>query len=223
LGASRSGRALRVDPEIAAPSEREKLMALFRKDRDPRGGGADHDRSQPSERVAEQSVSSGNGPERGGSNMATSYPSSAEKTPDVNGSQASAFLGRGTRVSGKIAFEGPARVEGQVEGEVVASDALVVGETAVLNAQISGGTIVIHGKVTGDITASKRLEIRAPGRVYGNVTTPSLIIEEGVVFEGHCSMGAAENRGGKVTLLAKEEKPGVAAPAAPLKAQGDAK
>jgi cytoskeletal protein CcmA (bactofilin family) len=160
--------------------------------------------------------------------MASSYPSSADRPLESTNGQASAFLGRGTRVSGKITFEGPARIEGQVEGEVVASDSLLVGETAVLNAQLSGSTVVIHGKVTGDINATKRLEIRAPGRVYGNVTTPSLIIEEGVVFEGHCSMGAAENRGSKVTLLAKDDKPPIAAappqsPQAALKVQGDVK
>jgi cytoskeletal protein CcmA (bactofilin family) len=157
--------------------------------------------------------------------MASSYPASSEKTSETNTGQASAFLGRGTRVSGKISFEGPAKVEGQVEGEVLANDSLIVGETAVLNAQISGGAVVIHGKVTGDINATKRLEIRAPGRVYGNVTTPSLIIEEGVVFEGHCSMGAAESRGGKVTLLAKDDKPASAPPPTPvtLKAQGEVK
>ncbi|HZR84819.1 MAG TPA: polymer-forming cytoskeletal protein [Candidatus Binatia bacterium] len=202
-------------------------MALFRKDRDRdvlRSPHAD-DRRESSERAAETGNSHGTDLERGRSSMATSYASSAEKAPDLNSSQASAFLGRGTRVSGKIIFEGPARIEGQVEGEVAASDSLLVGESAVLNAQISGGTIVIHGKVTGDINASKRLEIRAPGRVYGNVTTPSLVIEEGVVFEGHCSMGAAENRGSKVTLLAKEEKPAAMSPPVPtaLKAQGDVK
>lgn len=130
-----------------------------------------------------------------------------------------AFLGQGTRLSGRIAFDGPARIEGDVEGEISAPDSLLVGESAVLNAQISGGTIVIHGKVTGDITATKRLEIRAPGKVYGNVTTPSLVIEDGVVFEGHCSMGAAESRAAKVTILAKEDKPAIAT-APTLKAQG---
>lgn len=131
-----------------------------------------------------------------------------------------AFLGQGTRLTGRIAFEGPARIEGEVEGEIHAPDSLFVGESAVLNAQIAGGTIVIHGKVTGDITATKRLEIRAPGKVYGNLTTPSLVIEDGVVFEGHCSMGASESRAGKVTILAKEDKPTAAAPAPALKAQG---
>ncbi len=157
--------------------------------------------------------------------MASSYTSTAEKSLDAGTAQASAFLGRGTRVSGKVAFEGPARIEGQLEGEVIANDSLLVGESALLNAQITGATVVIHGKVTGDIHATKRLEIRAPGRVYGNVTTPSLVIEEGVVFEGHCSMGASESRGTKVTLLAKEEKaaPVTAAPPTTLKAQGDLK
>ena len=106
----------------------------------------------------------------------------------------------------------------------MASDSLLIGEAAVLNAQVNGVTVVIHGKVTGDINASKKLEIRAPGRVFGNVTTPSLVIEEGVVFEGHCSMGVADTKADrKVTLLAKEEK-AVAAPAPPpqLKVQGDA-
>lgn len=132
--------------------------------------------------------------------------SSMSTSRDAAGGE-SAFLGQGTRVSGKISFDGPARIEGQVEGEVVASASLEIGEPALLNAQVTGETIVIRGKVTGDISASRKLEIRAPGKLFGNVTTPSLVIEEGVVFEGHCSMGASEDRAErKVTLLAKEEK-----------------
>ena len=120
----------------------------------------------------------------------------------------SAVLGRGTRISGKISFEGKARIDGQVEGEIIAGDYLEIGQSALVNAQINGSVIVVQGKVTGDLTATKKLEIRAPGRLYGNVTTPSLVIEEGVVFEGHCSMGASEGRSGdRVTLLAKEETP----------------
>ncbi len=139
-------------------------------------------------------------------------------------SRETAFLGKGTRLSGKVSFEGTARIEGQVEGEIVANDTLLIGESALVNAQISGGTIVIHGKVTGDITASKKLEIRAPGRLYGNVTTPSLVIEEGVVFEGHCSMGATEARGDrKVTLLAKDDRGAESGPTPALKAQAEGK
>ncbi|MEW6269052.1 MAG: polymer-forming cytoskeletal protein [Thermodesulfobacteriota bacterium] len=143
-----------------------------------------------------------------------------ERIPAGDTSRETAFLGKGTRISGKIAFEGTARIEGQVEGEIIANDTLLIGESALLNAQINGGTVIIHGKVTGDINATKKLEIRAPGRLYGNVTTPSLVIEEGVVFEGHCSMGAAESRAErKVTLLAKEERAAEPAQPAVLKAE----
>ena len=110
---------------------------------------------------------------------------------DVSGGS-NAFLGKGSRVVGKLTFEGPVRIEGHVEGEIAAQDALTIGESAVVNAQIVGNTVVIQGRVTGDVTARKRLEIRAPGKLYGNITSPSLVIQEGVVFEGQCNMGAAD-------------------------------
>lgn len=101
-----------------------------------------------------------------------------------------AFLGKGTRITGTLVFEGPSRIEGHVEGEVSAQDTLTVGESAVVNARIKGSMIVIHGTVTGDVVAQTRLEIRAPGKVIGDVTTPCLVINEGAILEGRCSMRA---------------------------------
>jgi cytoskeletal protein CcmA (bactofilin family) len=128
---------------------------------------------------------------------------SAAASGEVN-----AYLGKGSRVTGKLSFEGTVRVDGQVEGEVAAQDTLIVGESAIVNAQISGSTVIIKGKVTGDITARERLEIRTPGKLFGNVTTPSLIIQEGVIFEGHCSMGGGEagKSDRKVTPFPKDER-----------------
>jgi cytoskeletal protein CcmA (bactofilin family) len=140
-----------------------------------------------------------------------------EPTPPPGSGEVNAYLGKGSRVAGKLNFEGTVRVDGQVEGEIAAQDTLIVGESALVNAQISGSTIIIKGKVTGDITARKRVEIKAPGKLFGNVTTPSLIIQEGVIFEGHCSMGGGEaaKNDRKVTPFPKEEK---IADAIPLKA-----
>ena len=124
--------------------------------------------------------------------------------PEIN-----AYLGKGSRVTGKLNFEGTVRVDGQVEGEIAAQDTLIVGETAIINAQISGNSVIIKGKVTGDITARKRVEIRTPGKLFGNVTTPSLIIQEGVIFEGHCSMGGTAEvtkADRKVTPFPKDDK-----------------
>ena len=129
-----------------------------------------------------------------------------ELVPSPAAGEVNAYLGKGSRATGKLNFEGTVRVDGQVEGEIAAQDTLIVGETAVVNAQISGSSVIIKGKVTGDITAHKRVEIRAPGKLFGNVTTPSLIIQEGVIFEGHCSMGGGEAGKSKVTPFPKEEK-----------------
>jgi cytoskeletal protein CcmA (bactofilin family) len=105
-----------------------------------------------------------------------------------------AFLGKGTKITGKLVFEGPGRIEGQVDGEIAAQDVLTVGEGAMVNAKIAGTTIIIEGQVTGDVTARQRLELRASGRVNGNVTAPSLVVHEGAILNGQCSMGAAETK-----------------------------
>jgi cytoskeletal protein CcmA (bactofilin family) len=122
-----------------------------------------------------------------------------------------AHLGKGSRVEGKLTFEGSVRIDGHVEGEIEAHDSVIVGDSAIINAQINAEIVVVKGKVTGDIAGRKRVELRAPGKLVGNITTPSLVIHEGVVFEGHCSMGGgadsrAEKTDRKVALFPKEER-----------------
>ncbi len=125
----------------------------------------------------------------------------------------SAFLGKGSRVTGKLAFEGTVRIEGHVEGEISAQDTLIIGESAVVNAQINGVAVIVHGRVTGDVNARKRLEIRAPGKLFGNISTPSLVIHEGVIFEGQCNMGGAGSdtqkteKDRKVAFFPKDDRP----------------
>jgi cytoskeletal protein CcmA (bactofilin family) len=134
----------------------------------------------------------------------------------------SAFLGKGSRVTGKLVFEGTVRIEGHVEGEISAQDTLIIGESAVVNAQINGTSVVVHGRVTGDVTARKRLEVRAPGKLFGNISTPSLVIHEGVIFEGQCVMGGGEGQRAekdrKVAFFPKEDRP---SDGAPLKAHSE--
>lgn len=103
-----------------------------------------------------------------------------------------AFLGKGTKVDGKLVLQGTGRIEGEVDGEISAQDTLTIGEGAVVNARISGSSIVIEGCVTGDVSARQRLELRASSRVQGNISTPCLVVQDGAVFEGQCSMTGAE-------------------------------
>ncbi len=117
-----------------------------------------------------------------------------------------AYLDRGSKISGKISFEGAARIDGEVDGEINAKDSLTIGENAVVTAQIRAASVSIAGKVSGDITASNRIEIHPSAKVNGNVTAPVLVVHEGALFEGHCSMQPEARDDRKVTVFPKEER-----------------
>ena len=102
--------------------------------------------------------------------------------------QVTTLLGRGSEFEGKLAFEGTVRVDGKLSGEIFTEDVLIVGEGAEVNAEISVGSIVIQGTVRGNIVAKRGVEIHTPGRVRGNINTPSLFVEKGVLFDGQCQM-----------------------------------
>ncbi len=100
----------------------------------------------------------------------------------------STLLGRGSEFEGKLTFEGTVRIDGVLKGEVFSEDVLIVGEGARVEAEIDVGAIIIQGTVIGNIRAKRSIEVLAPGRVNGDVTTPSLQIEKGVIFEGRSFM-----------------------------------
>lgn len=105
-----------------------------------------------------------------------------------NAADAHTILGREARFSGKLTFEGAVRIDGHFEGEVFTDDLLLVGPSAEVRATLKVGTVIIHGLVEGDVIARTAVEIKAPGRVRGNVITPVLTIEKGVTFDGTCKM-----------------------------------
>src|SRR5690606_34425958 len=96
----------------------------------------------------------------------------------------STLLGRGSEFEGKLTFEGTVRIDGVLRGEVFSDDVLIVGEGARVEASIDVGEIIIQGNVIGNVKAKRSIEILAPGRVKGDLTTPVLQIDKGVIFEG---------------------------------------
>ena len=98
------------------------------------------------------------------------------------------LLGRGSSFDGKLTFEGTVRIDGKLSGEIFSNDVLVVGEGAEVSAEIDVGVIIVEGNVNGNIRAKRGVELHAPARVRGNIETPSLFIDKGVIFEGQCRM-----------------------------------
>ena len=100
----------------------------------------------------------------------------------------STLLGRGTTFEGKLTFEGTVRIDGKLKGSVFSDDVLIIGEGAHVEAEIDIGEIIIQGTLVGNVRAKRGIEVLAPGRVKGDLTTPSLQIEKGVIFEGRSFM-----------------------------------
>lgn len=101
------------------------------------------------------------------------------------------LLGRGAQFEGKLTFEGTVRIDGRFKGEVFSDDTLVIGEGAIVEASLEVGDVIIQGTVIGNIVAKRSIEIHAPGRVKGDLHTPQLQIDKGVIFEGRSFMEAA--------------------------------
>jgi cytoskeletal protein CcmA (bactofilin family) len=99
-----------------------------------------------------------------------------------------AFLGKDTEFEGKFSFTGAVRIDGKFSGEIESSGTLIVGESATITSQIHVADMIISGEVNGDIFAENKIEINVPGKLFGNIQTPNLVIEEGVIFEGNCKM-----------------------------------
>ena len=121
------------------------------------------------------------------------------------------YLYKGSRVTGQLSFQGPARIDGIVDGEVNCQGTLTIGEGAEVKAKITGQVVVIRGKVEGNVTAKERIELLAPARLIGNIEAPRLVINEGVVFDGDCSMGVTKQKSGVAAAQGQSaEKPAAA-------------
>ncbi len=108
-----------------------------------------------------------------------------------NHGQVTAILDRGSRFEGKLTFEGTVQIGGEFKGEIFTKDTLVVNEGSLVQAQVEADSIIISGTVEGNIFARRRVIMHPPAIFRGTVTTPSLKIEEGVVFEGASYMPKA--------------------------------
>jgi cytoskeletal protein CcmA (bactofilin family) len=108
---------------------------------------------------------------------------------DIKEGTLSGFVGSGTVVTGEASFKAMMRIDGHMSGRVSSTGGtLVIGTNGRVDANIEVAVATVHGTVNGDIIATQRLELGRAAKVCGNVQTPSLMIEQGAVFEGGCKM-----------------------------------
>jgi cytoskeletal protein CcmA (bactofilin family) len=100
----------------------------------------------------------------------------------------SGIIDQGCEFEGKLAFRGTVRINGVFRGEIFTPDTLIVGEQARVQGLIEASVVIISGEVSADVRAKNRVEIHKPAIFRGEITTPSLQVDEGVIFEGSSKM-----------------------------------
>ncbi len=108
---------------------------------------------------------------------------------DIKEGRLSGFVGHGTTLTGETSFQAMLRIDGHLIGTVSSdSGTLIVGTNGQVDANIIVSAAMINGVVNGDIVATEKIQLGRTARVVGNIKSPRLLIEDGAVFEGSCSM-----------------------------------
>lgn len=112
---------------------------------------------------------------------------------DIKEGRLSGFVGYGTVLTGETTFQSMLRIDGHLTGRVTSENGtLIVGSSGRVDANVMVLAAAINGTVNGDIIALEKIELGRTARVMGNIQTPRLVIEDGAVFEGSCSMLKAQ-------------------------------
>lgn len=97
-------------------------------------------------------------------------------------------LGKGTVIQGKLSFDTPVSIDGKLSGEIFSSKALIVGTGGEIDAQVEVSQLIVMGTVRGNVKAADRIELLSGGKLFGDISTPVFIVEEGAQFDGSCMM-----------------------------------
>ncbi len=100
------------------------------------------------------------------------------------------IIGEGTRLKGELDLNGLLRIDGDFAGVVRTKGKVLVGRNGRAECTLNAGTVVIGGVFRGEIVSTEKVIILSTGLVLGTITTPRLIIEEGVIFNGSCRVAA---------------------------------
>jgi cytoskeletal protein CcmA (bactofilin family) len=117
-----------------------------------------------------------------------------------HGDEWTGFLDEGVSLEGTLQLKGTFRLDGQVKGNIISEQTLILGENAKVEGQIEGNHIVIAGRFDGVIFAKGRVEIQPKGVVTGEIHSPCLVIDPGGIFDGRCHMLASSESSAAVTI-----------------------
>ncbi len=118
-----------------------------------------------------------------------------QRAESYSASKVNSVIGKGTEFEGTIRTSETLRVEGVVKGNIFSDGTLIIGKGGKVDGKIEAVNLLVGGEIYGEFYASNRIEANATGRIYGNIHTKSLIVDESAIFQGTCEMlGREENK-----------------------------
>jgi cytoskeletal protein CcmA (bactofilin family) len=104
-------------------------------------------------------------------------------------SEETTIISNGVKIEGKVTSRGNIRVEGEIQGDILSENNVIVGEKGIVNGKINAASINIGGKVSGTINAKEKLTLGSRGNLMGDIFTKILVVEEGAEFNGKSKVG----------------------------------
>lgn len=123
---------------------------------------------------------------------ATSPPTSTPQPPVGHHPAVRQLFGPDTTITGKLSFNAPTRIDGVLNGEVRASDLLVIGEDGKVDGAVRARQLLVLGEVRGEVYVEGRAEIGAGGRLFGRIHSRDLVVEAGAVLDCDCKIGCPD-------------------------------
>ncbi len=123
-----------------------------------------------------------------------------------------AFFGKGVTFKGTLTYDGTVRVDGKIEGEIVTTGILIVGETGQIDADVTAASIICSGTIIGTLRVHKTVRLLASAVVMGDVYAPSLTMEPGARLNGQCNMSdeaISEEAARPLKIVGSEARKGI--------------
>ncbi len=130
-----------------------------------------------------------------------------EKKREYDEHKITGFFDKDTEFTGDLTFQGSFRIDGHFKGTIVSDSVLVIGEQGKVEADIKVGCLVVNGEVKGTVQASDRVEVHSCGKIFGTITAPILVVQEGAFLDANCRTGESVAISGEE--ISNPEKKGV--------------
>lgn len=122
------------------------------------------------------------------------------------GDSAANVIGEDSYFTGTFIINGSLRVDGRFEGKYLQAEQLYIGRSGKIKTDINAVSVIVEGLIIGNINASSRILLMPTAKVYGDIKTPELIIQNGVILEGRCTIANDLRTSAKDSIETEYEK-----------------